>query len=288
MKQTVVTVASPSGGVGKSTISKELAVAFSQTKINGSNIKTCIVEVNLDFGSQIFFFDVAPKYNIMDWVEDYRERRQTMSAEELGEFYGEWRNIEKYLTYIPLLSLYLLPAPSDGYEYDISLEELSAILYYLKYFFDALVVDTANNFSEVTLAAIKLADVPLVVLNDDYKTIVSAARLRNYIRELEGNLPEGHRSLLSRLQAVVNKYPVNEEDRIYSIADLRRTSHMEIVAVLPNEPSAWASNNIQMPIIFKAPKKKGLFQKDASLRTSLLRLAQRLVPEVDPDSFRQE
>lgn len=287
MKQTVVTVASPSGGVGKSTISKELAVAFSQTKINGSSIKTCIVEVNLDFGSQIFFFDVAPKFNIMDLVEDYRMRRETMSAEELSDYYGDWNNIERYLTYIPIVSLYLLPAPSDGNEYDISFDELSAILYYLKYFFDAIVVDTANNFSEVTLAAIQLADIPLVVLNDEWKTVVSATRLRNYIRELEGDLPEGRRSLLSRLQAVVNKYPVDAEDRIYSIADLRRTSHMEIIAVLPHEPTAWASNNVQMPIVFKA-KRRGFLSKDTSLRTALLQLAHRLVPEVDPDHFRQE
>ena len=287
MKQTVVTVASPSGGVGKSTISKELAVAFSLTKISGSNIKTCLVEVNLEFGSQIFFFDVAPKYSIMDWVEDYRTRRETMSAEELSEYYGKWNNIEKYLTYIPFMSLYLLPAPSDGMEHEISFDELSSILYYLKFFFDALVIDTANDFSEVTIASIQLADVPLIVLNDEWRTIVAALRLRNYIRELEGELPEGRRSLLTRLQAVVNRYPVNEEDRIYPVEDLRRTSHMEVIAVLPNEPTTWASNNIQMPIVFKA-KKKGFLSKDTSLRTALLQLAHRIVPEVDPDQFQQE
>ena len=284
MKQTVITIASPSGGVGKSTISKELAVAFSQTKIQGSNIRTCLVEANLSAGSQIFLFDVEPKFNIVDWAEDYRRRRKTMSAEELNVYYGDWSHIEKFLTYIPILSLYLLPAPSDALDHEIRFDEFSAILFFLKYYFDAIVIDTENCVSETMLAALRLADFPILIMNDDWKTARSINRLKVYIRDLEGVLPEGRRSFVTRLLGVMNKYPVDEKERIHPIEGWHHATGLQIIAVLPEDEMAVASNNSKMPIVFRA-KRKGLFGKDTSLRTALLELAHLLIPEVDPDKF---
>lgn len=284
MKQTVITIASPAGGVGKSTISKELAVAFSQTKIQGSNIRTCLVEVNLSVGSQIFLFDVEPKFNIVDWANDYRRRRKTMSAEELNEYYGDWGHIEKYLTYIPFLSLYLLPAPSDAYNYELRFDELSAILFYLKYYFDAIVIDTESAVSETSIAAMRLADFPILIMNDDWKAARSINRLKTYIRDLEGVLPEGRRSFVTRFVGVMNKYPVDERDRIKSIESWHHATNLQIIAVLPEDDMTMMSNNSRIPIVLRA-KRKGLFGKDTSLRTALLELAHLLIPEVDPDKF---
>ena len=109
MKQVIITFAAPSGGAGKSTISREVAIASSLTDINGDHIRTCLVDANMHFGSQAHFFKLRPKYNITDLVSECSRLHERMSFSAIDEYYGNWGNIEKYLTYIPEYHLYLLP-----------------------------------------------------------------------------------------------------------------------------------------------------------------------------------
>lgn len=268
MKQTTISVISPSGGVGKSTISKELSIAISSTKVDGSNIRTCLIDTNLNFGSQRALFRTLPKYSIMDWVGAYREDQKALSYQEIDGKYT-WEAIEKYLAFIPEHSLYLLPAPDDGKYYDVTAGELGAIVFALKKHFDAIIIDTGNNLDEVTMAAIRISDEALLIVTDEKRSIENVQRLRRRLRMEE--LP------LAKFKVIMNRHPRKHRLRLFSKEEVETILYMKVCAVLPEDPQAWKYNNTGLPLV-----KDG----KSPLCQPLLSLAHSLVPEVDgvPDA----
>lgn len=270
MKQTVISVLSPSGGVGKSTITKELGIAVCSTKIEGSNIKTCIIDVNLNFGSQRSMLRSLPKHNIMDWVNEYRDDVQNLSFQEIEQKY-DWDHIEKYLSYINEYNLYLLPAPDDGKYHDITTGELEIIIFTLKKYFDIILIDTGNNLDPVTVASIKLSNEALLIVTDEKRSIESVKRLRKRIRAEE--LP------LKKFKVVMNRYPKRNSMRLFSKAEIEKILYIDVCSILPEEPKTWKYNNAGLPIVL---------DKDNKLKSGLLNLAHLLVPEVNPKQFKKQ
>lgn len=264
MKQTVISVISPSGGVGKSTISKELAIAISTTLINGSNIKTCIIDANLNFGSQRAMLRTIPKYSIIDWVEALRKHMEVLSYSEM-ESKHTWDYIEKYLAFIPDYNLYLLPAADDGKYYNVTEPELDFIIHILKNYFDVIIIDTGNNLDQITMASIKLSNEALLIVTDEKRSIENVKRLRRRLRMDE--LP------LTKFKVVMNRHPKKHRLRLFSKEDVETILYMNVCAILPEEPQTWKYNNTGIPITK---------DKKSPLRSGLLRIAHTLVTEVDP------
>lgn len=267
MEQKVISVLGPSGGVGKSTITKELAIAISATKVNDKNIKTCIIDANLVFGAQKAYFTILPKFTIEDWVYDYRKDKETLSYQELDVKY-DWTQLEKYLFYSAEYGTYILPAPSQGHYFEIRLDEMDFFVNALRKYFDIILIDTGNNLESVTIAAMTIADINILIVTDETRSIDSAKKLRRLARELK--IP------LSKFMVVVNKYPPILHGRLYTKAELSTELYMDVSLTLPNERKTWKLNNAHIPIVT---------YKGMKLKKGLLRLANLLVPEVDPSLF---
>lgn len=62
MNHSIVCVAGPSGGTGKNTIAKELALGC-----NSQGLKTYLLDLDLSGGTQNALFKVLPKKEILDW-----------------------------------------------------------------------------------------------------------------------------------------------------------------------------------------------------------------------------
>ena len=273
MKQVTITVACPQGGVGKSTVSHEIAIAASLTNINGDHIRTCLVDSNLNFGSQAHFFGANPKYNITDFVSECNELHKTMTFAEVDEYYAKWENIEKFLTYIPDYHLYLLPAPSNGRHYEISHNEMDQLFFHLKQHFDVIVCDTGNNNESVTLAAIILADIPIIIATDDETTIRNIERLRKRLR-MDRSLPiNNFDDLMGRIRLVVNKYSMDEKKNYYSIQEIESITYMNLAGVLPDNKDTWLMANLKNPIVTDTVQ--------SPLKKELLKLSHALVPEIN-------
>ena len=268
MKQVIITFAAPSGGAGKSTISREVAIASSLTDINGDHIRTCLVDANMHFGSQAHFFKLRPKYNITDLVSECSRLHERMSFSAIDEYYGNWGNIEKYLTYIPEYHLYLLPAPTDGKYREISFREMEQALFHLRQHFDVICIDTGNNNDSVTLAAIQLADIPVIIATDEETSCRNIERLRVRLRT---EVPDSIQ-LLGRSRLVVNKYALKRTERYRTLDEIERRLDMDIISVLPNSKVAWMLANLANPVVTDTVR--------SALKTELLNLAHALVPEV--------
>lgn len=261
MKQTIVSIISPSGGTGKSTISKELAIAISSSKINGSNIKTCIIDADLNGGSQRTLFRIMAKYSIIDWINEYRQNIKASSGQDSDVNYT-WEHIEKYLSYVTEYRLYLLPAPNGGRNYDVREKEMEAILHALSQYFDIIIIDTGNNVGAITLSSIKFCDTALLVVTDEMRSIQKAEILRRRLRNEGINL--------SKIRVVMNQCPKKPNRRLYSRRDVETILYLEVCVILPEEAQCWKYNNIGLPI---TKDKKNLLYR------GLLALVQILVPE---------
>lgn len=269
MEQKIICVAGPSGGVGKSTIAKELAVAFSATKVNDMNIKTCIVDANLIFGTQKSFFSIIPKYTIEDWVVEISEAKQTLNNLEIIERYNYWEQVEKYLFYSEEQRLHVLPAPSKGHYFDISQEDFDIIIYALRKYFDVIIIDTGNNLENVTMAAMRVADNVLIMVTDESRSIDSARRLRAKVREQQ--IP------LGKFQIILNKVPVRFSERLFSKKEIERELLLPVSVSIPYSKDTWKLNNARIPIVTDKKKSK--------MKKNLLQLAHMLVPEVRSKNF---
>ena len=83
LQQQMISVYSPKGGVGKSTIVRELAYVLSDMKRNGRRLKILVLDADWEFGDVDSAFGICPSPNVMDWVKricNDRERLDTFRA----------------------------------------------------------------------------------------------------------------------------------------------------------------------------------------------------------------
>lgn len=268
MKQKVICVCGPSGGVGKSTIAKELAITFASTKENGTNIKTCIVDANLAFGSQNSFFSIMNKLTIEDWVNELHTSKKELPIDEIVAHY-DWGQIEKYLFYSFKHNLHVLPAPSKGNYFELVQEDFDIMIYALRRYFDVIVIDTGNNLDPVTMAAMKVSDEVLIVVSDESRCIDSARRLRGCVRD--------HGIPLQNFHIIINKYPLKRNERLFDKKEIEEQLLIPVIMTLPYIKGTWKLNNAHIPIVTDKKKTK--------LKKGLLKLAHLLVPEVSHKTF---
>lgn len=149
----VVTVFSTKGGVGKTFISTNLAIALSKD----NDKRVCLVDLDLDFGNTVLALNLVPRFTIMDIVDDIRNIDQDI--------------IESYL--IPHESgIKVLPANAKPQINEfITAEHIEIILKALRGAFDYIVVDMPARFYEPVNPAFQFADVLLMVTTPEISTL---------------------------------------------------------------------------------------------------------------------
>ena len=152
-KGNVVTVFSTKGGVGKTFLSTNLAIALA----NGKDKRVCLVDLDLDFGNSVLALNLVPRFTIADIVDDIRNIDHDI--------------IESYL--IPHESgIKVLPANTKPQinEY-ITADHIEIILKALQGAFDYVVVDMPARFYEPVNPAFQFADVLLMVTTPEISTL---------------------------------------------------------------------------------------------------------------------
>ncbi|MCK6208946.1 AAA family ATPase [Georgenia sp. EYE_87] len=145
----VLSVVSPKGGVGKTTVATNLAVGLARAE-PGS---TVLVDLDVQFGDVATALNLTPDYSLLDTVRGPASR-DTMA-------------LKTFLTLHPT-GLYAICAPESPAAADtISGDEVSRLLEMLSSQFRYVVVDTAPGLSEHTLAAMdRTTDLILITSMD--------------------------------------------------------------------------------------------------------------------------
>lgn len=188
-KTRIISTYSAKGGVGKTTIAKELATYLACTSKDGERYKVCIVDFNVDFGDVLTVLDYKTNVKAMiDWIHDIRNRLTKIikdkgmnvndldsdSVDEIAEnIVYTTDEIYEYLQKDERTGLYALTAPTEHEDtMDIQQRETYVILNAIKNCgeFDFIICDTGNNTRDTTFNALELSDLVLLVCTQDTTT----------------------------------------------------------------------------------------------------------------------
>jgi pilus assembly protein CpaE len=152
-KGKIVTVYSPKGGTGCTTIAVNLALT-----LNNEDTRVALVDGNLQYGDVAVFVNEQGKNTIIDLAP---------RAEELDP-----EIVEEVMLKHASSGLHILAAPSrPEYAEKVSSTQFSKVLEYLKQIYAYVVIDTASMLTDVTLAAIDLSDLIVLVSTQDIPSI---------------------------------------------------------------------------------------------------------------------
>lgn len=134
----VLTVYGTKGGVGKTTLAVNLAVALTK-----SGLRVAVLDLDLQFGDVGIFFDVQPQRTIYEWVKE----GQDQSAGE----------IDRYMIHHSS-GVEILPAPlRPEFAEVIGGEHVGLVIGQLKRAYDYVIVDTPPSLVEASGCTGKLA-----------------------------------------------------------------------------------------------------------------------------------
>ncbi len=215
----VISIVSPKGGVGKTTVATNLAIGLARTAPNS----TVLVDLDVQFGDVASALNLEPEYALPDAVHGPASR----DAMVLKTF------LTQHETGLYVICGPKSPAAADG----ITGQEISQLLEMLASEFRYVVVDTAPGLSEHTMAAMdKTTDLLLM-------TSMDVPGVRGLRKELD---------TLTDLGMFTNRHIVlNLADNRggLSVADVEATIGTKVDLVLPRSKATLASVNQGVPLI---------------------------------------
>lgn len=159
LEGTVVVVAGPKGGIGKTTISVNLASALAAEN-HGSVL---LVDLDPDFGDAGIMLDINTN------VSAARAARQQAHL----EFESFRRSLATHRS-----GAFLLGAPQNfGERLQASPEEIRSLIGFAAQAFDFVVIDTACMLDDTVLTALEVADVTLLATTLEFASLRNAAVL---------------------------------------------------------------------------------------------------------------
>ncbi len=156
MNGLVVTVYSPKGGSGCTTVATNLAIC-----LQSEDTPVVLVDGNLQFGDVAIFLNEQGKFSAVDLAA---------RVEELEPDFVDSMLIKHAPSGIRVLAAPFRPE----YAENVNGDQFGKILDYLRRMFAYIVVDTASALTDITLAAIDTSDLVVLITTQEIPAIKSA------------------------------------------------------------------------------------------------------------------
>ncbi|MEX0749832.1 MAG: AAA family ATPase [Dehalococcoidia bacterium] len=182
---TVITVFGAKGGIGKSTISTNLAVSLAK---HGTS--TVIVDLDTGFGDVTSMLDVRPERTLGDLARDVDH----VGREELRDYVA---------THVAS-GLDIVASPPVLEWRQLSVDDLRQSIELLSKYYDKIVLDTSGSLNEVSELALELATIVLWVTTTEFTSVRDSLEAMRAMETLA--LPK------ERMRVVLNT--VSPEDNV--------------------------------------------------------------------------
>lgn len=218
---TVITVFGAKGGIGKTTISTNLACALA----SNTNSSVALVDMDTRFGDVAITMDLQVERSIADLARTI----DTVEREQIGEYLIHHQT-----------GVNILPAPTRPSEWrSMGPEHVNKVINALASTHDFVILDTPGTFNELVAAAIEAGSVILLV------TTMEMASIKDTVLSLE-MLNDRFRDDPDKVKVVVNRY--NETTGIKD-RDLEKTLASRVFWRIPHDPEVVRSAQVGRPIV---------------------------------------
>ena len=217
----VVAVLSSKGGVGKSTVALNLAIALKQLGVK----RVALADGDLYFGDIAVLLNLKPEHTI-------HELSSALDAEIADKF------LYTHSTGIEVLAAPLRTEQAEG----ISAERFREVLGVLQGLYDVVVVDASVSAFEPMLATLDVADLAIVLATLDVVCLKDVSQVVDMLAKL--------RFPLQNLLLVGNRY-----DERVSLApkEAEKAVGMQFAAVLPRDDRVVLAANRGTPMLLAEP-----------------------------------
>lgn len=217
---TVISVTSPKGGVGKTTVATNLAVGLAQTAPNS----TVIIDLDVQFGDVASALNLSPEYTLPDIVEASVSRDSMV--------------LKTFLTLHPT-GLYAIcgspdPAAADG----VTPEALSDLIQTLATDFQWVVIDTAPGMTHHTLTALDHSNELILVASMDVPAVRGLRKELDTLQDL--GMFADHRHLVLNFA---------DSNGGLTVGDIETAIGASIDLTLPRSKGVTASVNRGVPLL---------------------------------------
>ena len=243
-KGKIITVYSPKGGTGCTTIAVNLAIA-----LNNEDTRTVLVDANLQFGDVAVFVNEQGKNTILELAPRVDDLEPDVVEEIL---------IKHEASGIRILAAPQRPEMAEK----VSADQFSKVLEFLQRMYAYVVVDTSSILTDVVLSTIDISDVLVLVTTQEIPTIKNARLFLDLIQPM-GISKE-------RIIFVMNRY-----DKRIAITPERVSENLkhEVSATIPlDEKVVITAVNRGVPFMLdnkSQPVGRGIFSLAETVRARL-------------------
>jgi len=221
----IVAVFSPKGGVGKTTVSVNLALALAD---KGAR-QVCLVDLDLAFGDVAITLQLIPEHTIAEAVDSEHDLDFSM--------------IQTLLTSHPS-GLMILAAPTHPEGRDrVTASLVRRVIQTLRHNFDFLVIDTPPGFDDQVLGAFDETDECIIVATLDVPTIKNT-KVAIETLDLLHLVPSNRHLVLNRADEEVGLAKANVEEIL----------GMKVSVSLPSATAVANATNHGQPIVLSKPE----------------------------------
>jgi pilus assembly protein CpaE len=217
----IVVVMSSKGGVGKSTLSVNLAIALKQLHVG----RVAVVDGDLYFGDLATLLDIKPERTIQDL-------NAALDAEIADRF------LHSHPSGIEVLAAPLRTEQAEG----ISPERFRTILNVLQTLYDYIVVDGTVSSLDIMLATLDVADLAIVLSTLDVVCLKDVSQIIDMLARL--------RYPAHNIAMVGNRF---DQHLSLNPKDAERTLGLRFSALVPHDDRVIVAANRGMPMILSEP-----------------------------------
>lgn len=250
-KATTITVYAAKGGVGKTTISTELATFLSLTSSGKKNNRysVCVVDYNIDFGDVCSHLGLNPKgNNMVSWAAEIDA--MISDGEDPDEISYNESDIKKgYLQRMDKTGLYALIAPI-AHEDSMAISD-TALRVMLRNLiencgFDYVVVDTGNNTRDGAVISLECSDHILLIATQDLTT----ANCNSAVLEVLQKMEKKHPNLSTdKINLIINGIIPASEAGI-SVKNIEEAFPFTCIARIKRTSDILKANNFSKPLVY--------------------------------------
>ncbi len=222
----VLTVASSSGGCGKTFYATNLACYLAAQ----TGQRVCLVDLDLQFGEVSTALHLRPRFTISDLLA-----REPVDEDDLDEHVEDY--LEDYDLGFSVLAAPFSPADADM----IAPKDVYKVIGALRRHFDYIIVDTPAQLSEIVLAAFDHSTRVICMVTIDLPSI---RNMRVFLSTLDKLRING-----DSVGVVLNKF---EDDSGIDIADVQDVLDNKVISVLPYSRDVMKSINKGKPALVSA------------------------------------